>query len=91
LCKALNVPFHDHHAGARQRFLVTAKITVAVGTALAAVAVNCKPQIIAREVVGVRLAVDEQRMQGKDGRSPGIDEQASSSCDAISGLSVDLR
>ena len=50
---------------------------VAIGTAFSAVAVDSKPDVIADEtVVGVRLAVEEQRVQREDRRSARIHEQS---------------
>src|ERR1700733_9225235 len=50
------------------------RAAVAVGAALAAVAVYRKPDRLTWKVVGVRLAVDEQRSQREDRGAAGVDE-----------------
>ena len=50
------------------------RATVAIGAALATVAIDRKPDRLTWKVVGVRLAADEQRSQREDRGAAGVDE-----------------
>jgi hypothetical protein len=64
-----------HEIGQRERE-DHRRATIPIGAALAAVGVDCESEIVALEIVRMRLAIDEQRMQREDHRAARVDEKS---------------